>query len=82
MPLVLLVMLFMVDRDNTFHKVGYIVLLFSYTSILIIRVLYAKETWHREFNTNDLGRDSKIEKMSDYQDTLANIDDAGKESIK
>ena len=82
MPLALLVMLFMVDRDIIFHKVGYIVLLLSYTSILIIRILDAKETWHREFNTNDLGRDSKIEKMSDYQDTMAKIDDTNKESIK
>ena len=82
MPLALLVMLFMVDRDNIFHKVGYIVLLLSYTSILIIRVLYAKENWHREFNANNLGRDSKIEKMSDYQDRLSKIDDSGQESSK
>ena len=82
MPLILLVLLFMVNRENTFHKVGYIFLLLSYTIILIIRVLYAKDQWHREFNGNDLSSDSKIERMSDYQDKLSNSDSTEQESIK
>ena len=60
----------MVDRDNNFHVIGYIILLFSYTGILVLRILYAKEEWHNEFNNNiDKGSD-EIDKMSDYQDQL------------
>ena len=70
MPLILFVLLLMVDRKNTFHVVGYITLLLSYTGILVSKILYAKEEWHNEFN-NDLGQGSeKIDKMSDYQDQL------------
>ncbi len=82
MPLILLVLLFMVNRENIFHKVGYIFLLLSYSTILIIRVLYAKDQWHREFNGNDLSSNSKIERMSDYQDKLSNSDSTEQESIK
>ena len=82
MPLILLVMLFMINRENTFHKIGYIFLLLSYTSILIIRVLHAKDQWHREFNGNDLSSDANIEKMSDYQDKLSSSDEPNQESIK
>ena len=70
MPLILFVLLLMVDRKNTFHVVGYITLLLSYTGILISKILYAKEEWHNEFNNNiDKGSD-EIDKMSDYQDQL------------
>ena len=74
MPLILFVLLLMVDRENTFHVVGYITLLLSYTGILVSKILYAKEEWHNEFNNNiDKGSD-EIDKMSDYQDQL-NIND-------
>ena len=49
MPFILFILLLMVDRDNNFHVIGYIILLFSYTGILVLRILYAKEEWHNEF---------------------------------
>jgi hypothetical protein len=49
---------------------------------LIIRILYAKEDWHREFNTSDLAQDSKIDKMGDYQEKLSSKNDVDKESGK
>ena len=45
MPLILFILLLMVDRDNNLHVIGYIILLLSYTGILVLRVLYAKEEW-------------------------------------
>ena len=74
MPIILLFLLFMVDRDKVVHQVGYIVLLLSYTAILILRILYAKKNWHREFSTDDIAKDSKVEKMSDYESKLI-VDD-------
>ena len=50
MPVVLFFLLVMVDRGNIFHVVGYILLLLSYTAILILRLLYAKKYWHKEYN--------------------------------
>ena len=82
MPIILLFLLFMIDRDNSLQKLGYIILLLSYTGVLIIRILYAKEDWHREFNTGDLAQDSKIDKMGDYQEKLSNKNDLDKESGK
>ncbi len=70
MPLILFILLLMVDRDNNLHVIGYIILLLSYTGILVLRVLYAKEEWHNEFN-KDMDENGKpIEKMSDYKDQL------------
>ncbi|MDC1038568.1 hypothetical protein OAR31_05835 [Candidatus Marinimicrobia bacterium] len=74
MPLVLLILLFMVDRENSFHVVGYISLLFVYTAILVMRILYAKEMWHEEFNESDLGKNSSIQKMSDLKNKLDDQD--------
>ena len=74
MPLILLFLLFMVDRNKVVHQIGYIVLLLSYTVILILRILYAKENWHREFSTDDIAKDSKVENMSDYESKLI-VDD-------
>ena len=80
MPLILFVLLLMVDRENTFHVVGYITLLLSYTGILVSKILYAKEEWHNEFNNNiDKGSD-EIDKMSDYQDQLNVIDETDTKS--
>ena len=74
MPLVLFFLLFMVDRNKVFHQVGYIILLLSYTAILILRILYAKKNWHKEFNTDDIAKDSKVKKMSDYESKLIEDD--------
>ena len=82
MPLILLFLLFMVDRDKVVHQVGYIVLLLSYTAILILRILYAKENWHREFSTDDIARDSKVEKMSDYESKLIEDDNLEEKTHK
>ena len=82
MPLVLLFLLFMVDRNKVVHQVGYIVLLLSYTAILILRILYAKENWHREFSTDDIAKDSKVEKMSDYESKLIEKDNLVEETHK
>ena len=82
MPLILLFLLFMVDRNKVVHQVGYIVLLLSYTAILILRILYAKENWHREFSTDDISKDSKVEKMSDYKSKLIEKDNLVEETHK
>ena len=82
MPLILLFLLFMVDRDKVVQQVGYIVLLLSYTAILILRILYAKENWHREFSTDDISKDSKVEKMSDYKSKLIEDDNLVEETHK
>ena len=37
---------------------------------MILKILYAKEQWHKEFDGNGLGRNSSIEKMSDFQKEL------------
>ena len=80
MPLILFVLLLMVDRKNTFHVVGYITLLLSYTGILVSKILYAKEEWHNEFNNNiDKGSD-EIDKISDYQDQLTVKDETDTKS--
>ena len=82
MPIILLFLLFMVDRDKVVHQVGYIVLLLSYTAILILRILYAKKNWHREFSTDDIAKDSKVEKMSDYESKLIEDDNLEEETQK
>ena len=80
MPLVLFFLLFMVDRNKVFHQVGYIILLLSYTAILILRILYAKNNWHKEFNTDDIAKDSNIKKMSDYESKLIEDDNLVEEA--
>ena len=82
MPLILLFLLFMVDRNKVVHQIGYIVLLLSYTAILILRILYAKKNWHREFSTDDIAKDSKVEKMSDYESKLIEDDNLEEETQK
>ena len=82
MPLILLFLLIMVDRNKVVHQVGYIVLLLSYTAILILRILYAKENWHREFSTDDIAKDSKVKKMSDYESKLIEDDNLEEETHK
>ena len=64
------------------HSNQYIVLLLSYTAILILRILYAKKNWHREFSTDDIAKDSKVEKMSDYESKLIVDDNLEEETHK
>ena len=70
MPIILFLLLIMVDRNNILHVVGYLMLLFSYTFIIIIRILYAKKEWHKEFNKDQLNKNNSIKKMSDFQNKI------------
>ena len=71
MPVVLFFLLIMVDRSNIFHVVGYILLLLSYTAILVLRLLYAKKDWHKEYNKDgQLGDNQSINKLDDLKDNL------------
>ena len=70
MPVILFFLLLFVDRTNLFHVIGYITFLFSYTSIIILRVLYAKKQWHKEFNDDQLDKNSSIKNMSDFKSKL------------
>tara|TARA_B100000886_G_C20414306_1_gene488570 strand:- start:920 stop:1171 length:252 start_codon:yes stop_codon:yes gene_type:complete len=71
MPVVLFFLLIMVDRGNIFHVVGYILLLLSYTAILVLRLMYAKEDWHKEYNKDgQVGNNHSINKLDDFKDNL------------
>jgi hypothetical protein len=65
MPLILLVLLIFIDRNNTVYVVGFLFLLFLYTIILVTRILYAKKVWHKEFNDKSYANDTSIIKMQD-----------------
>ena len=78
MPLILLLLLLLVDRDNTFHKFGYIFLLISYSIVIVLKILHAKNEWHKEFDSDNLGKDQAIKKMGDYQKKLNVVDKSKK----
>ena len=80
MPFILFILLLMIDRDNLIYIIGYILLLFIYTSILIIRILYSKERWYQEYNVEKLQRDNSIKKMSDFQSQILYNDKRNKKS--
>ena len=65
MPLVLFFMLIFVDREDKVQVVGFLFLLFTYTIILVSRILYAKKVWHKEFNDKNYAKDENILKMKD-----------------
>lgn len=65
MPIILFFLLLMLDRNNFLHVISYLALLFLYTFIIIIRVLYAKKEWHKQFNKDEL---DQIKNMSDFRD--------------
>ena len=65
MPLVLFFMLIFVDREDKIQVFGFLFLLFTYTIILVSRILYAKKVWHKEFNDEDYAKDENILKMKD-----------------
>ncbi len=65
MPIILLLMLVFIDRNNKVYVGGFLLLLFLYTIILVTRILYAKKVWHKEFNDKDYANDASIIKMQD-----------------
>ena len=65
MPFVLFFMLIFVDREDKIQVFGFLFLLFAYTIILVIRILYAKKIWHKEFNDKNYAKDENILKMKD-----------------
>ena len=65
MPLVLFFMLIFVDREDKVQVFGFLFLLFTYTIILVSRILYAKKVWHKEFNDKNYAKDESILKMKD-----------------
>ena len=74
MPVVLFFLLIMVDRTNIFHVVGYILLIISYTAILILRLLYAKKDWHKEYNKDgNVQNNQSIKKLDDLKDNINEI---------
>ena len=64
-PIILLLLMIVVDRGNKVHVTGFLFLLFLYTFILVSRVLYAKRSWHKEFNDENYVNDPNIKKMQD-----------------
>jgi len=64
-PIFLLVLLGFIDRNNSLQVIGFILLLFTYTTVLIIRILYARRIWHEEFNDEKYANDPSIKKMQD-----------------
>ena len=63
MPLVLFFMLIFVDREDKVQVFGFLFLLFTYTIILVSRILHAKRVWHKEFNDENYAKDENILKM-------------------
>ena len=75
MPIILFVLLIMLDRDNVAHVFGYIILLLSYSGILILRLLHDKKEWHNVFNKDkNMGSDPKLEKLSDLKHNIGKED--------
>ena len=64
-PIILLLLMIFVDRGNMLHVTVFLFLLFLYTFILVSRVLYAKRSWHKEFNDENYVNDPNIKKMQD-----------------
>jgi len=73
MPIILFILLLFIDRDNFLHVFSYIFLLIIYTTILIARILYAKEEWHKDPKTSKISKDKSIQKMSDFQSKLEEL---------
>jgi len=65
MPIILLLMLIFIDRNNKVYVGAFLLLLFLYTIILVARILYARKVWHKEFNDKDYANDASIIKMHD-----------------
>ena len=65
MPIILLLMLVFIDRNNKVYVGAFLLLLLLYTVILVARILYARKVWHKEFNDKDYANDESIIKMQD-----------------
>ena len=65
MPIILLLMLVFIDRNNKVYVGAFLLLLFLYTIILVARILFARKVWHKEFNDKDYANDASIIKMQD-----------------
>ena len=65
MPLVIFFMLIFIDREDKIQVFGFLFLLFTYTIILVSKILYAKKVWHKEFNDENYAKDENILKMKD-----------------
>ena len=65
MPIILLLMLVFIDRNNKVYVGAFLLLLLLYTIILVARILYARIVWHKEFNDKDYANDASIIKMQD-----------------
>ena len=76
MPVILFVLLLLLDRENLSHVISYIVLLLSYTIILVAKILHAKNEWHSDPKTSKISGDKNIQKMSDF---LEKMDKLGEE---
>ena len=70
LPLVLLLFLFLIDRDNVIHVSIYIFTLIFYTIILIFKILDAKRMWHNEFDVEEISKKSSVDKVSELSDEL------------
>ena len=67
LPLFLLIFLFIIDRENIVHVATYIFVLLSYTGVLVLKILYAKDNWHKEFGNEKSRKDSAMEKSGDLK---------------
>ena len=70
LPLVLLLFLFLIDRDNVLHVSIYIFTLIFYTIILIFKILDAKRMWHNEFDVEEISKKSSVNKVAELSDEL------------
>ena len=70
LPLVLLLFLFLIDRDNVLHVSIYIFTLIFYTIILIFKILDAKRMWHNEFDVEEISKKSSVDKVAELSDDL------------
>ena len=76
MPVILFFLLLFIDRENWTHVAAYIILLLSYTFILVAKILHAKNEWHTDPRTSKISGDKNIKKMSDF---LEKMDQLGEE---
>ena len=72
LPIILLIFLFLIDRKNPIHVSTYIFILVVYTTILVLRVLDAKNMWHNEFGAEEISKNPSVNKMSELSDELKN----------
>ncbi len=73
MPVILFVLLLLLDRENFTHVVAYIILLLSYTLILVAKILHAKNEWHNDPKTSKISGDMNIQKMSDFLEKMEEL---------